>query len=81
MKILPKSLVVGYCNWGQADDAVLNAVRNGVNVLIWFSINLGVTSSSIDGKSIPCVDAKGGPDMDEVNRIMNTIKEILKIKT
>ena len=28
-KILPKNLVIGYCNWNQCDDGIIKAVENG----------------------------------------------------
>lgn len=37
---LPDKLVIGYCSWSQCDDKIISAVRNGVNVVIWFSLNL-----------------------------------------
>jgi hypothetical protein len=60
-KELPEKLIVGYCNWGQADDAVIEAVRDGVNVLIWFSIDLTVDETtgnpSIGGRHMPPLHA------------------------
>jgi hypothetical protein len=35
------NLIVGYCNWNQCgDDSIVRAVQEGVNVVIWFAINL-----------------------------------------
>jgi len=41
-RVLPAgNLVVGYCNWNQCgDDSIVRAVQDGVNVVIWFAINL-----------------------------------------
>lgn len=33
-------LIISYCDWGQADEKIIDAVKNGSNVIIWFSINL-----------------------------------------
>ncbi|KAI9141770.1 hypothetical protein BKA69DRAFT_1072603 [Paraphysoderma sedebokerense] len=44
-KPLPKSLIVGYGNWGQCDSKIIQAVKDGVNVVIWFSIDLAVDSN------------------------------------
>ena len=61
-KTLPKNLVVGYCNWNQCDDGIIKAVENGVNVVMWFAINLD------EGLSIT-----NGPDMDCVADIVNRL--------
>lgn len=37
---LPEKLIVGYANWNQCDDLIVRAVEQGVNVVMWFSINL-----------------------------------------
>jgi accessory colonization factor AcfC len=37
---LPDKLLIGYANWGECDDKIIQAVENGVNVVIWFAINL-----------------------------------------
>ena len=41
-RVLPAgNLIVGYCNWNQCgDDSIVRAVQEGVNVVIWFAINL-----------------------------------------
>jgi hypothetical protein len=44
---LPEKLIIGYANWGECDEKIIEAVENGVNVVIWFAINL-VT----DGKGL-----------------------------
>lgn len=60
---LPKKLVVGYGSWGECDEKVIDAVKQGVNVLIWFSINLAVDDTgkpmiSINGLEMECVQEK-----------------------
>lgn len=42
---IPSPLVIAYASWGQCDATLLQAVRNGANVIMWFSINL----SSVNG--------------------------------
>ena len=37
---LPKKLKIGYTNWGECDEKVFESVKNGLNVIIWFSIDL-----------------------------------------
>jgi hypothetical protein len=39
-RTLPSKLIVGYANWNQCDESIVDAVASGVNVVIWFSINL-----------------------------------------
>lgn len=59
---LPDKLIVGYANWNQCDDSIVDAVKQGVNVVIWFSINLGVNdigeSSITNGPNWDCVAEK-----------------------
>lgn len=38
--VLPDVILAGYANWGQCDEGLVQAARDGLNVLIWFSINL-----------------------------------------
>jgi chitinase len=61
---LPEKLLVGYANWNQCDDSIVRAVEDGVNVIIWFSINLA------DGPAIT-----NGPDMDCVANISKTLRD------
>lgn len=68
MKIpaIPEKVIVGYTNWHQSDGMIVRAVEQGVNVVIWFSIDL-------------CRDSNGkptigrGPDWE---RVADRIKEI-----
>eukprot|EP00041_Stephanoeca_diplocostata_P018354 m.383861 g.383861 ORF g.383861 m.383861 type:complete len:128 (+) comp20985_c0_seq9:568-951(+) len=43
---LPSRIVAGYASWGQCDEKLVQACRDGVNVLIWFAINLEVNPTS-----------------------------------
>ena len=66
---LPKKIIVGYANWNQCDDTLIRAVEQGVNVLIWFSINLAV-----DKNGKPTIT--GGPNMDCVASKVQKIREL-----
>ena len=39
-KQLPKKLKIGYTNWYEVDEKLYEAVENGINIIIWFSIDL-----------------------------------------
>ena len=67
--LLPERLIVGYANWNECDDNIVQAAINGVNVIIWFSINL-LTSPT--GKPI----ITNGPDMDCVADKVKKIREL-----
>ncbi len=54
---LPERVIVGYANWNQCDETIIRAVEDGVNVVIWFSINLAVDGDT--GR--PTIT--NGPDM------------------
>lgn len=68
-KTLPENLIVGYANWGQCDEKIIEIVKDGVNVLMWFSINLEVNS---DGN--PHISVL--PDLKCVTKIANQLKEL-----
>lgn len=68
---LPDRLVVGYCNWAQADEAVVQAVRRGVNVVMWFAVDLGTDARTGEA----AVQQQPGPDMHHVHAIMKQIAE------
>ena len=65
---MPESICLAYCNWNQADIQVLESVRNGVNVLIWFSVNI---AKNEDGECF----VQGGPDVKEVVRLMKQMRD------
>lgn len=68
--VLPSKIIVGYANWGECDESLVQAVKDGVNVLIWFSVNLAV--SPVTGKPI----IQGGPDIDCVASVVQTIRQL-----
>mmetsp|Transcript_23017 Transcript_23017/g.31548 ORF Transcript_23017/g.31548 Transcript_23017/m.31548 type:complete len:414 (+) Transcript_23017:2707-3948(+) len=66
---LPERLIVGYANWNECDDNIVEAAKNGVNVIIWFSIFL---LTSKHGEPI----ITNGPDMDCVGEKVQKIREL-----
>ena len=72
-KQLPSRLIVGYANWNQCDESLVQAVRDGVNVLIWFSINLATVMSE-GGDRVPSIE--NGPDMKCVAATISAINQI-----
>ena len=69
-KTLPERITLAYCNWNQADEQVLEAVRNGANVLIWFSVNIAKDKDG-DGRCF----IQGGPDLKAVGTLMGQMRE------
>ncbi|KAJ3354400.1 hypothetical protein HDU83_005325 [Entophlyctis luteolus] len=51
---LPPRIIAGYASWGQCDDRLVQAVADGVNVLIWFAVNL-VGGGVSGGPDLACV--------------------------
>ena len=68
-KLPDGKLIVGYANWNQCDDKILEAVQHGVNVVIWFSINLRVNE-----RGQPTVE--NGPDMACVASMVQRIRKM-----
>jgi hypothetical protein len=68
--ILPEKIIVGYANWNQCDESILEAVKNGVNVIIWFAINLSTDSTT--GKPL----ITNGPNWYDVAIMRNEIQEL-----
>jgi hypothetical protein len=68
MKIppIPEKAIVGYTNWHQSDETIVRAVEQGVNVVIWYSVDL---CSDSNGKPTIC----RGPDWD---RVADRVKDI-----
>ena len=64
----PGKLIVGYANWNQCDEKILEAVQAGVNVVIWFSINLVVDKDT----GLPTVE--NGPDYHCVAKMIQRIR-------
>ena len=53
--IIPDKIIVGYANWNQCDESIIKAVEEGVNVIIWFAINLAEGPAITNGPNIDCV--------------------------
>lgn len=64
---LPQKLKIGYANWGECDEKIFEAVQNGLNVIIWFSVDL----TSKDGR--PYISR--GPDYASVAKMINRFKD------
>ena len=62
-RILPENLIVGYASWNECDDKIITAVEDGVNVLMWFAINL--LSNETTGKPM----ITGGPNLTCVSEM------------
>jgi hypothetical protein len=57
VRALPNGpLIVGYANWAECDDKIVQGVKDGVNVVIWFATNLGFNKTSMQ----PTI--RGGPN-------------------
>ncbi|RYG96692.1 hypothetical protein EON65_54025, partial [archaeon] len=67
--LLPDKIVVGYANWNQCDDSIIQAARDGVNVVIWFVINLAT-----DQHGNPAIT--NGPDWTCVAEKVKAIRDL-----
>lgn len=67
--ILPSRVILGYANWNQCDSKLVEAVEQGVNVLVWFACNLIVDDVNGD------ISITGGPNWDCVAKITKDIRE------
>lgn len=65
---LPEKLIVGYASWSECDEKIITAVEQGVNVLMWFAINL--LSNETTGEPL----ITGGPDLSCVRAVKETLK-------
>jgi len=61
---LPKKLKIGYASWGECDELIYEAVENGLNVVIWFSLDM----SSNANYTKP--EFKRGPNFYEVAKMI-----------
>jgi len=68
--VVPSRLIVGYASWNECDDKIIHAVEEGVNVVMWFAINLARNRST----GQPAVT--GGPNMDCVADVVRAIDEL-----
>lgn len=64
----PQRVIVGYANWQRCDDNALTAaIRDGVNVVIWSSLNIFTLGNSIEFK---------GGDQDCVRQQVRKFKDL-----
>jgi len=61
-------LIVGYASWSECDSHILEGVRNGVNVVIWFATNLDFNATT----SLPVIHS--GPNYTCVAETAGQIK-------
>ena len=66
---IPSTINLGYANWRQCDWQLTQAVKNGVNVLVWFSIQLDYNGVS-GGPDISCVQNIGSKLPPEVVQLI-----------
>lgn len=68
--VLPEKIIVGYATWGQCDDKIIQAAEDGVNTIIWFSIDLlhNYTTSK------PYINR--GPDPDCVAQTAKRLRDL-----
>lgn len=69
IKSLPKYLKIGYASWNQCDDKVFTAVQQGLNVIIWFSIDLSTDPHT----HTPSITR--GPNYEEVAAMIHKLNE------
>lgn len=72
--VLPEKIIVGYANWQQCDDKIIQAAKDGVNTIIWFSIDLLHNYTT----GTPYINR--GPDPDCVAKTAKTLRN-LKLET
>jgi len=61
-------LIIGYPDYQECDQKVFSAVKDGVNVVIWFSINLVKDNAGH-------ASVQGGPDYSCVGRMVQQIQQ------
>eukprot|EP00729_Bicosta_minor_P020728 gene20728-28955_t len=69
---LPQPLIAGYANWGQCNDKIVQAAEDGVNLVIWFSINL----QGISGRATITGPATGEEYLDCVASKVARLKQL-----
>ena len=66
---LPRKLKIGYASWHECDEKIFESVQNGLNVVIWFSIDMAKNS---DGTK---PEFARGPDYNEVAKMIKRFKD------
>ena len=70
---LPEKLIVGYASWGECDPKIVSSAQEGVNVIIWFALNL--ISSGEEG-GLQKAKFVGGPDLNCVADIQKQLDDL-----
>ena len=65
---LPSDVIIAYANWGECDAKMERAAAHGVNVIIWFAIQL-VTSATNDKPAVV-----GGPNLTCVASVAASLR-------
>lgn len=65
---VPEHVVLCYTSWSECDDKVLEAARNGCNVIVWFALNI-----QKDAAGIPVIS--GGPNRQCVADTANQLSD------
>ena len=66
---LPTKLKIGYANWHECDEKIFEGVQNGLNVIIWFSVDM---AANYDNSS---PTFSGGPDYYCVAKMVKRFKD------
>ena len=66
---LPKKLSIGYASNGQCDDLIFETVKKGLNVVIWFSVELK------ENEKTKKPEIFGGPDYQCVGQMVKKIRQ------
>ena len=69
ISVLPKKLKIGYANWNECDEKIFEAVENGLNVIIWFSIDMA--SNKDNTKPL----FTRGPNFEDVAKMVKRFKD------
>lgn len=69
-KNFPQKVIGAYASWNECDDKIIDAVKDGANVILWFSINL--MKSSLTDRPI----VESGLDFNCVANKTKVIREI-----
>ena len=69
ISVLPKKLKIGYANWNECDEKIFEAVENGLNLIIWFSIDM----ASNEDNTKPLFTR--GPNFEDVAKMVKRFKD------
>jgi hypothetical protein len=67
--VLPQNVIAGYQNWGACNATeTITSVESGVNVILWFSINLAGSAAGVP-------NIVGGPDYSCVKEVADELEQ------